>query len=117
MSASSSTEDTAARSSLARALFRPGTIALIGASDDPSRLASRPLRLLRRHGYAGRVVPIHPLRTEIGGERAYRSLRDVPGGVDHAFVMVPVSGIERAIEDCCAAGVGVTTVLSGGFAE
>ena len=54
----SSVDTTYARLALARALFAPGRIALIGASDDPEKLTSRPARVLRHHGFRGEVVTI-----------------------------------------------------------
>ena len=102
---------------LARALFRPRAIALIGASGDAGKNSARPLRFLRKHGYAGRIVPINASRGEVQGERAYRSLAEAPGEIDHAFVMTPGESVERAIEDCGARGVPVATIFSDGFAD
>jgi len=105
------------RSALAQALFTPRRIALVGASADQAKLASRPQRVLRRHGYDGTIVPINPARSEILGIKAYRSVRDVPGEIDHAFVMVPASAVPDVIADCCAARVRVATIFTAGFAE
>jgi len=105
------------RAALAQALFLPQTIALVGASADQGKLASRPQRVLRKHGYGGAIVPINPARSEILGERAYRTLSAVPGAVDHAFVMVPASAVPDVIADCCAARVKVATIFTAGFAE
>ena len=61
------------------ALFSPSTIALVGASGDERKHTSRPQRTLRKHGYQGTIIPINPSRDEVGGDRAYPSLLDVPG--------------------------------------
>ncbi|MCC6534853.1 MAG: acetate--CoA ligase family protein [Burkholderiales bacterium] len=100
---------------LARALFSPASVALIGASVDPAKLASRPERLLRRHGFAGSIVPV--ARGGIGGERVHTEANDFPAQIDHAFVMVPAPAVASAIAACGAAGVRVATILSSGFAE
>ena len=102
---------------LARALFAPRSVALIGASGDAAKNGARPLRFLRKHGYAGRVVPINASRDEVQGERAYRSLAEAPGEIDHAFIMTPGDSVESAIEACGARGVPVATVFSDGFAD
>ncbi len=102
---------------LARALFAPRAVALVGASGDAARNTARPQRFLRKHGYAGRIVPVNPGRTEILGERAYPSLADVPGEIDHVFVMAPGDATERALEDCGKRSVPVMSVYSDGFAE
>lgn len=104
-------------SGLFKALFEPASIALIGASDDPSKNAGRPLRFLRRHGYAGAIYPINPQRATIQGERAYPSLADLPGPVDHAYVLLGPEPAIAAIEACAAARVPVATLLASGFAE
>jgi len=102
---------------LAQALFAPRAVALIGASGDPAKNSARPFRFLRKHGYAGRIVPINDTRGEVQGERAYRSLADAPGEIDHAFIMTPGDSVERAIEECGARGVPVATIFSDGFAD
>ncbi|HYG91762.1 MAG TPA: acetate--CoA ligase family protein [Azospirillum sp.] len=106
-----------AQAPLAQALFAPRAVALIGASADESKYSSLPQRFLRRHGFTGRIVPVNPKRAEVLGERAYPSLREAGGGIDHAFIMVPSSLVPGAIEDCAAAGVPVATVFADGFAE
>jgi len=102
---------------LAQALFAPRSVALIGASGDPSKNTSRPQRFLRKHGYAGRVFPVNPGRTEILGERAYPDLRAVPEPVEHAFIMVPGAAVADAIAQCCEKKVRIATIFSDGFAE
>jgi acyl-CoA synthetase (NDP forming) len=62
-------------------------------------------------------VPINPARAEVLGERAYPTLLDAPGDIDHAFIMVPAAQVEAALEQCAARGVPVATVYSDGFAD
>lgn len=102
---------------LIRSMFTPRRIALIGASGDASKNTSRPQRFLRKHGYDGEILPINPTRDEVLGERAYASLRDAPGPVDHALIMVPAKAVADAIAECCDARVPVVTILSDGFAD
>jgi len=103
--------------SLARALFAPRAVALIGASGDAAKNTARPQRFLRRHGYTGRVVPVNPTRGEVLGEKAYPSLAEAPEGIEHAFVMAPGEAVERALEDCGRRGVPVMSIFSDGFAD
>jgi acyl-CoA synthetase (NDP forming) len=102
---------------LAQALFAPRAVALVGASGDAAKNSARPLRFLRKHGYAGRIVPINASRSEVLGERAWRSLAEAPGDIDHAFIMTPGDSVERALEECGARGVPVATIFSDGFAD
>jgi len=103
--------------SLGQRLFAPASIALVGASGDASRNTARPQQFLRRHGYQGRIYPVNPGRTEVLGERAYRSVADIEDPVDHAFVMVPAARVAEALRDCGRKRVPVVTVYSDGFAE
>jgi acetate---CoA ligase (ADP-forming) len=101
--------------SLAQALFAPRAVALIGASGDEAKNTARPQRYLRKHGYRGRIVPINPGRREVLGETAFPSLAEVPGEVDHAFIMI--EDVEGALEDCGRKGVPVASIYSNGFAD
>lgn len=98
------------------ALLAPESIAVIGASDDLSKTASRPLRYLRQGGFAGHVYPI-TRRPTVLGEPAWPSLDALPERPDHAFVLLPTDGAVDAVADCVRLGVPAVTVLAGGFAE
>ncbi|HLX81910.1 MAG TPA: acetate--CoA ligase family protein [Burkholderiales bacterium] len=102
---------------LAEDLLAPKVVALVGASADAAKNTGRPQRYLKKHGYAGRVIPINPARQEVQGERAWPSLAEAPGGIRHAFVMAPGDAVERALEDCGARGIPVMSVFSDGFAD
>ena len=102
---------------LFRALFAPRGIALFGASADPAKNTARPQRFLRKHGYAGAIVPINPRRREVLGERAYARLADAAGDIDQAFVMVPPEDVPAACEACFARRVPVVTIFTDGFGE
>ncbi|HEY8316828.1 MAG TPA: CoA-binding protein, partial [Gaiellaceae bacterium] len=56
------------------------TIAVVGASPDPSRTSHRVMRYLQGAGY--RCIPVNPNAAEVLGERSYPSLADVPEPVD-----------------------------------
>ncbi len=102
---------------LFRALFHPGSIALIGASADPAKENSRAQRLLMREGFAGRIIPVNPSRTEIMGVACVPDIRAVEGAVDHAFIMVPARAVEHAVAGCIEKRVPAATIFTAGFAE
>jgi acyl-CoA synthetase (NDP forming) len=101
----------------ADALLSPRSIALVGASGDARKNTARPLRFMRKHGYAGEIYPINAGRAEILGEKAYPSLAGLPGPVDHVFVMIPGKDVAAVLEECARAGARVVTVYSDGFGE
>lgn len=102
---------------LAQALLKPKAIALVGISDDAGKTASRPLRFLRAAGYAGTLYNVNPTRDEVQGERAYKSLSDLPERPDHAFILTNTGPAIAAVEECGKLGIPVATILAGGFSE
>src|SRR5262249_29410115 len=101
---------------LRQKLLSPRSIALIGASDDASKNAARPLTFLRRGGYAGTIYPVNPRRQKVLGERAWPAVRALPGGPDRAYVLVPTDAVVDAVAQCGQFGVPLVTVLADGFA-
>ncbi len=98
------------------ALFRPASVAVIGASSDASRIGGRPVRYSKR-GYKGAILPINPNQKEIQGLPAFASIKDVPGPVDQAIIAVPAKAAMQAVDDCIAKGVKAAVMFSSGFAE
>ena len=99
------------------ALLRPASVAVIGASNDPTRIGGRPIRYLRAAGYAGRVYPVNPRHEEVQGLPAFPHISDVPEAVDLAIVAVPAPSVVDTVEACAARGVRVAVIYSAGFAE
>jgi len=99
------------------ALLGPRSVAIIGASDDPKRDGARPLRFLRKHGYAGAVYPINPRRETVLGERAWPGIDALPEVPEHVYIVVGTERVADAVDQAGRAGVRVATVLADGFAE
>src|SRR5919198_869861 len=102
---------------LRRSLFSPRSVAIIGQSDDATKTAGRPLKFLRRMGYAGRIYPVNPRRETVLGERAWPALAALPETPDHAYIVTPTQAAVAAVEECGRLGVKVASVLADGFAE
>ena len=99
------------------ALFNPRSVAIIGATEDPTRIGGRPLRYLRESGFQGEIWPINPRRARIQGLEARPDIAEVPGIIDVAIVAVPALRAVETIEACAERGVGAAVVFSSGFAE
>ena len=99
------------------ALLRPASVAVIGASNDPTRIGGRPIRYLRAAGFAGRIHPVNPKHREVQGLPAFPHMAAVPEAVDLAVVAVPAPGVVDTVEACAARGVRAAVVFSAGFAE
>jgi len=102
---------------LRQLLFSPRSVAIIGQSDDATKTAGRPLKFLRRIGYAGRIYPVNPRRETVLGERAWPALAALPEPPEHAYIVTPTEAAVAAVEECGRLGVKVATVLANGFAE
>jgi acetate---CoA ligase (ADP-forming) len=96
-------------------LFRPRSIAVIGASRDS--IGGRVLVSLLRGGFEGPVDPVHPREHAVASVRAYPSVLDVPDEVDLAVIAVPARVVPDVVEQCAQKGVRALVVLSAGFAE
>lgn len=104
-------------SGLLQALLHPRSIALYGASDDTTKMGGRPVQFLQRSGFAGKVYPINPRRSEVQGLPAWSSLDQLPEVPDQVYVLTPTETVPEAVKACVALGVLVVTVLASGFAE
>lgn len=103
--------------SIASALLKPRSIALVGISDDAAKTNGRPLRFLRAAGYTGTIYNVNPTRAEVQGEPAYPSLAALPEVPEHAFILTNSQLALDAVEECGRLGIHVATILAGGFSE
>ena len=99
------------------ALMTPRSVAVIGASDDGTRIGGRPLRYMLEAKFDGPLYPINPKRDEVQGLKAYPDISAVPGDVDLAVIAVPEKIVLPTLEACVAKGVRSAVLFSSGFAE
>lgn len=99
------------------ALFRPRTIAIIGASDDPRKIGGRPIRYMLEAGTTAKLYPVNPSRSTIQGLQAWPSATSIPEGIDQAIIAVNASMAEKAVADACAANARAIVMFTSGFAE
>jgi len=98
-------------------LLAPRSVAVLGASSDPTRIGGRPIAYMRTQGFAGGLYPVNPNRTEIQGLKAYPTVADLPETPDVAIVAVPAELAAPAIEDLAKRGVKAVVMFTAGFAE
>ncbi|KAB8182845.1 acetate--CoA ligase family protein [Microbispora catharanthi] len=97
-------------------LFNPRSIALVGATDKSGWSIST-LTNLRTHGFRGPVHLVNPRGGVVHGEQAHRSLSDIPGQVDLAYVMVPTTAVLPVLREGAKLGVRHYVILTAGFGE
>jgi acetyl coenzyme A synthetase (ADP forming)-like protein len=100
-----------------RYLFRPGSVAVVGASRDPASIGYKLLEALIINRFQGPVYPVNPKATVVGSMRAYPSVRDIPEPIDLGIIAVPRDAVLSVVDDCAARGVKALVVISAGFAE
>jgi acetyl coenzyme A synthetase (ADP forming)-like protein len=100
-----------------RPFFRPASVAVVGASRQPGAIGRRLLEAVLQGGFTGRAYAVNPHAAEVGGLRAYRSVRELPEAVDLALVAVPPQAVLPVAEECAARGVRALLVVTAGFAE
>jgi acyl-CoA synthetase (NDP forming) len=99
-----------------RELFHPRAIALVGATDKSGWSVNTHLNL-RVHEFGGPVYLVNPRTEVVHGERAYRTLSELPGPVDLAYVMVPTAAVLDVLREGADAGVRAFVILTAGFGE
>ncbi len=107
----------AAAAAAVRALLHPSRVAVIGASRRRGTIGGELFHNLLMSGFNGLVFPVNPNADVVQSVAAYRSVRDVPGDVDTAVIVLPADATVDAVRDCAAKGVRTVVVLSHGFAE
>lgn len=98
-------------------LIAPRSVAVIGASDDPTRIGGRPIAAMLRAGFKGRIMPVNPKRTEVQGLPCFATVDDLPEAPDAALIAVPASLIPDTIAALGRKGCKAVTLFSAGFAE
>jgi len=98
-------------------VFRPRSVAVIGASRRPQSIGYEILSNLIDHGFTGAVYPVNPATAVVRSMRSYRRLDDIEGPVDLAVVVVPRDRVLSVIDQCGRKGVRGVVVITAGFKE
>jgi len=93
-------------------LLKPNTIATFGGAN-----AQEVIRQSDLMGYKGEIWPVHPKKTEILGRKVYRSVDDLPGIPDAAYVGVNRYLTIDIVRDLTARGAGGAVCYATGFIE
>ena len=97
--------------------FCPPSVAVVGATEDPSSVGRNIMANLGKTMFGGRVHPVNPGLKYVFGSRCYASVRDVPEHVDLAVIATPARTVVQIIGECVDAGVDAAIVISVGFKE
>jgi acetyltransferase len=98
-------------------IFKPQSVAVIGASTAPGKLGQDILANLKNGGFAGPLYPVNPKADEILGLKVYKSITETPAAPDLAVVVIPARLVPGTLEQAATFGVKAAVVITGGFAE
>lgn len=98
-------------------LFKPESVAVIGASNTPAKWGFRMITRLLQTGYRGAIYAVNPHEPKVANQPTYRSIADIPGKVDLAVITVPASHVPNVMQDCANKGVPAAVLITAGFAE
>src|SRR5215207_3351651 len=98
-------------------IFRPETVAVIGASERPGSVGRTIMWNLVSSPFGGTVFPVNSRRPNVLGIKAYPFVSEVPARVDLAVIVAPAPAVPGIIHECVEAGVGGAIIISAGFRE
>lgn len=98
-------------------LLQPRSVAIIGASADPTKTAGRPVAYLQKHGYAGQILPVNPKADRIGNLPCYPDIASLPVVPDVGIVLLDAERAHLAVRDLAARGTAAAIVLASGYTE
>jgi len=98
-----------------RHLFKPGSVAVIGASDRPQSVGATVIRNVLSGGFAGPIWPVNLRHTVVAGQKAYRSVDKLPGVPDLAVICTPPQTVPGLIDELGTAGCRAAVVLTAGL--
>ncbi len=98
-------------------LFKPKSIAIIGASETPGKVGRVVLDNLLASGFPGEIYPVNPKADKILDRQAYANVRDIPQAPEMVVIIVPAVAVPQVLRDSAESGVKYAVVISAGFKE
>ncbi len=98
-------------------IFRPRSVAVIGASEREGSVGRTLLWNLIRSPFGGPVFPVNPQRHSVLGIKSYPNIANVPEVVDLVVIATPAATVPQVIRECVAIGVKGAIIVSAGFKE
>ncbi len=98
-------------------ILEPKKVAIIGASDSPSRIGGRSLAYMLERRFDGELFPVNPHRRQVQGVEAYAAIADLPVTPDVAIVALPANLVAETVDQLVERGTPSAIIFSSGFAE
>ncbi|MDR2778604.1 MAG: acetate--CoA ligase family protein [Rickettsiales bacterium] len=102
-----------------RALFKPKTVAVVGVSNEPTKLGSVIFNNLIEAKYKGTLYAVNPKNAgqKLYGRDCFASVVDIPEAPDLVIVVVPTNFVANVVKDCADRGAKNISIITSGFAE
>src|SRR5437867_192920 len=99
------------------AIFRPRSVAVVGASRRPASIGRELIRNLIEFEYTGKVFPVNPKADVVSSMKCYRRISDIPDDVDLAVIVVPRELVPGVLKECGRKGIRGIVTITAGFRE
>ncbi|MGI9607185.1 MAG: acetate--CoA ligase family protein [Acidimicrobiales bacterium] len=100
-----------------RRLLRPRSIAIVGLSAEPTKHGQRVVASMRKVGFGGEILGVHPSGADVAGVLVVASLADLPVPPDVVVSAVPAAAVPDVARQAAEVGANAMIVFAGGFAE
>ncbi|NQS99178.1 MAG: acetate--CoA ligase family protein [candidate division Zixibacteria bacterium] len=104
-------------SNILDAIFRPQSVAVIGASRRHGSIGREIVHAIIEYGFNGMVFPVNPKAKVIHSIKCYRSVLEIPDEVDMAVIVVPKPLVNQALIDCGRKEVKGIVMITAGYSE
>lgn len=98
-------------------LFKPQSIAVVGATETPGAVGCEVIEILQHHKYEGEIYPINPKYDELHGLACFPSIQSLPQTPDLVVIAVPAKGVVAVVQSAGNFGIPYAIVFASGFAE
>lgn len=99
------------------AVFKPKSVALIGAKDEPGSVGCTLLANLIQNRGSFNIYPVNPKRTSVLGMKCYANVGAIPEKADLAIIVTPAATVPAVMKECAENGVKSVIIISAGFKE
>ena len=98
-------------------VFRPKTVAVIGATEKKGSVGLTVMQNLLATSFGGEVIPVNPTRATVLGVKAYPDVQSIPKAVELAVIVTPAKSVPAIIQACAEKKVPSAVIISAGFKE
>ncbi len=98
-------------------LFKPKSIAIIGASADPAKIGHSVISNLIQAGYQGAIYPVNPKAENILGLKVSNNISSLPNNLDLAVLTIPRQYVFQSLQDLAQIHTRSVIIITAGFKE